>query len=350
MQHKKLIAAMVAAGLSMPALAVADMTIYGRAHLSADILDDGNDYNEFNVSSNSSRLGFKGERTFADGLTAMFQIEQEINYDTSGSSWASRDTFAGLKGDWGMLRIGKFDTPFKLARGPANFFGDQAGDLRNITRTNDHGRFDERFNNSIHYRTPSLSGLVWDIQYSNENGGSSTVEDAKNKAVSTSLGYSNGPFNVVVAYESQDIYSTDNYDYTADAWRLAAAYRITPDFRLAGFYQQTENTRGVEGQEADVFGIAGQYRISPSVYLNAHWFTLDSDLEKRDANLYAIGLEYRVDSALRFYGNLAFMDNDDNSSLTPWGAARSATPSAAEGVNARGETATAFSLGMRYDF
>lgn len=57
MQHKKLIAAMVAAGLSMPALAAADMTIYGRAHLSADILDDGNDYNEFNVSSNSSRLG-----------------------------------------------------------------------------------------------------------------------------------------------------------------------------------------------------------------------------------------------------------------------------------------------------
>ncbi|SEP99937.1 porin [Ectothiorhodospira magna] len=186
--------------------------------------------------------------------------------------------------------------------------------------------------------------------YSNENSGSSTVEDAKNKAVSTSLGYSNGPLNVVVAYESQDIYSTDNYDYTADAWRLAASYRITPDFRLAGFYQQTENTRGVEGQEADVFGIAGQYRISPSVYLNAHWFTLDSDLEKRDANLYAIGLEYRVDSALRFYGNLAFMDNDDNSGLTPWGAARSANLSGVEGVDARGETATAFSLGMRYDF
>ncbi|AHK79968.1 porin [Ectothiorhodospira haloalkaliphila] len=364
MHHKKLIAAMVAVGMSMPALAVADMTLYGRAHLSADILDDGDDYSEFNVSSNSSRLGFKGERQFADDLTAIFQIEQQIDFDDSGTEFATRDTFAGLKGDWGMLRVGKFDTPFKRARGPANFFGDQVGDMRNLTRTNDHGRFDERFRNSIHYRTPSLNGLVWDIQYSADNSGQSTVEDAENRAVSTSLGFRNGPVNVVLAYENQSIYrdagseyvinqntgdvvlrQTSGFDYNADAWRLAGSYQITPGFRLGGLYQVTESTRGVEDQEGKVWGLGGQYKASPNVYLNAHWFTLDSDLDDNDANLYAIGLEYRLDSALRFYGNIAVMDNDDDSSLTSWSAARTASPS-----GAAGEKATAFSLGMRYDF
>ncbi|MCG5525107.1 porin [Ectothiorhodospira haloalkaliphila] len=345
MHHKKLIAAMVAVGMSMPALAVADMTLYGRAHLSADILDDGDDYSEFNVSSNSSRLGFKGERQFADNVTAIFQIEQQIDFDDSGTEFATRDTFAGLKGDWGMLRVGKFDTPFKRARGPANFFGDQAGDMRNLTRTNDHGRFDERFRNSIHYRTPSLNGLVWDIQYSADNSGQSTVEDAENQAVSTSLGFRSGPVNLALAYENQSLYAENDYDYNADAWRLAGSYQITPEFRLGALYQVTESTRGVEDQEGKVYGFGGQYKASPNVYLNAHWLTLDSDLDDRDANLYAIGLEYRLDSALRFYGNIAVMDNDDDSSLTSWSAARTASPS-----GAAGEKATAFSLGMRYDF
>ncbi|MCG5516992.1 MULTISPECIES: porin [unclassified Ectothiorhodospira] len=367
MHHKKLIAAMVAVGVSMPALAVADMTLYGRAHLSADILDDGADYNEFNVSSNSSRLGFKGERQFADDLTAIFQIEQQIDFDDSGTEFATRDTFGGLKGDWGMLRVGKFDTPFKRARGPANFFGDQVGDMRNLTRTNDHGRFDERFKNSIHYRSPSFNGLVGDIQYSVDNSGQSTAEDAENRAVSTSLSFRNGPVNVVAAYENQSIYraegsqssfvvepdgnvtsvtsDVEGFDYDAEAWRLAGSYQITPVFRLGALYQVTESTRGVEDQEGKVYGLGGQYKASPNVYLNAHWFTLDSDLDDNDASLYAIGLEYRMDSALRFYGNIAVTDNDDNSSLTSWSAARSAGPG-----GAAGEKATAFSLGMRYDF
>ncbi|MCG5511588.1 porin [Ectothiorhodospira shaposhnikovii] len=340
MQHKKLIAAMVAAGLSMPALAVADITIYGRAHLSVDLLDDGADYSEVNISSNSSRLGFKGERQFTPELTAIFQIEQEIQFDSSESNetFTTRDTFAGLKGDWGMLRIGRFDTSFKRARDPANFFGDQVGDLRNIARTSDHGRFDERFRNALHYRSPSLNGFVWDLDFSTDHRNQTTAEGSDNRAFSTSLNYKNGPFTGAVAFERQNIENSPN----PEAWRLAAAYRITPEFTLAGFYQKSESAAENEGT---VVGVAGQYRLSPSMYLNAHYFALDSDLTDKDANLFALGLEYRVDRALRFYGNFAMMDNDDASALTPWSQARTSGPG---GV--AGETAKAFSLGMRYDF
>ncbi|WP_018955153.1 porin [Thioalkalivibrio sulfidiphilus] len=336
---KQVLVVAVAAALAVPVVAVAETTgsVYGRAHLSVDHLDNGDSYSEINVSSNSSRIGFKGEHRFNDDLTGIFQIEQEIFFDNEGSEWASRDTFAGLKGDWGMFRVGKFDTPFKRARGPANFFGDQVGDMRNITRVSAVGRFDERFRNSLHYRSPSMGGFVADLQYSPERSDSTTAEGSDNAGFSGSLGYRNGPLNAIVAYEVQNGASSD-----PDAVRLAASYQITSDLRLGALYQQTEASNGTEGT---AYGLGGSFRMSPSMYLNAHVFTLDSDVVDGDATMYAVGLEYRVDRALRFYGNVAVMDNQDASALTPWGAARSATPD-----GALGETATGVSLGMRYDF
>jgi predicted porin len=53
---KTLCALAVGATLLTPALAMAaDVKIYGRAHVSLDYLDDGADYNEVGLSSNSSR-------------------------------------------------------------------------------------------------------------------------------------------------------------------------------------------------------------------------------------------------------------------------------------------------------
>ncbi len=323
MNRHHLVTCLIAGGLLTPALATADWTLYGRAHLSADILDDGADYNEFNLSSNSSRLGFKGEREFREQLVAVFQIEQQVDFDTAddgGLTLATRDTFVGLKGDdWGMLRIGKFDTPFKRARGDANFFGDRVGDLRNLARSRAQtGRFDQRFNNSIHYRTPDFGGLTWDLQYSNETGDATTEDGAPNKGYSTALNLDMGDLSGALAYEKQEDGAVD-----PDAFRAVLAYSITPALRMAAFYQNSETTNG---DEADVYGLGGQFRLTPSLRLNGHLFQLDSDLNEADASMYAIGLEYRVDSDLRFYGDVAMVDNDDASQLTPWGQARSAGP------------------------
>ena len=150
---KTLCALAVGATLFTPALAMAaDVKVYGRAHVSLDYLDDGKDYNEVGLSSNSSRLGFKAEQKLENGMTVFGQIEQEINF-ASGSAnddleFATRDTFVGLKGDFGQARVGRFDSPFKAARGPVNFFGDQLGDIRNVTRAGNL-RFDERNANTI---------------------------------------------------------------------------------------------------------------------------------------------------------------------------------------------------------
>src|SRR5690606_27551832 len=148
---KKLIAMVVSAAAAIPAVATADVTVYGRAHISADLLDDGKDYSELNISSNSSRLGFKGNHEINPDLKAFFQIEQEVLFGSAGNSRLNtRDTFVGLSGDFGAVQAGRFDSPFKVARGPANLFGDQVGDMKNLARVG-NGKFDERYDNTLQY-------------------------------------------------------------------------------------------------------------------------------------------------------------------------------------------------------
>src|SRR5690554_1854178 len=225
---KKLIAIAVGAAAVMPALALADVSIYGRAHVSVDFLDDGADYSETNLSSNSSRIGFKGDHEINPSLKAFFQIEQQINFTTGnssgGSDFATRDTFVGLKGDnWGAVQAGRFDSPFKKARGPANLFGDQVGDMRNLTRTG-NARFDERFDNTVQYTTPSFGGFNLAVAYS-VYAGQSAVEDQDADAFSTSLNYAAGPFAASLAYEKVEEEADSRGE--RDAVRAAASYNLT---------------------------------------------------------------------------------------------------------------------------
>ena len=351
---KKLIAIVVGAAAVMPALAMADVSIYGRAHVSTDFLDDGADYSETNISSNSSRLGFKGDHQINPNLKAFFQIEQQINFssgssDDDSTNFATRDTFVGLEGgNWGSVQLGRFDSPFKVARGPANLFGDQVGDMRNLTRVG-NARFDERYDNTVQYTTPSLGGFNIKLAYSVYEG-QSVVEDEDSDAFSTSLNYASGPFEGSLAYETAE---ADTGRGERDGIRAAAAYKLTDAFKMVGFYQTTEYDDADATAEqrdlwtADVFGLGGEFKFAPNTALKAMYMTRDADADNADSDMWVLGVEHKLDKAVRVYANYAVVDNDDNVALTPWSQARSADP---DDADASGEKATGFTVGLRYDF
>ncbi|TVS13569.1 MAG: porin [Wenzhouxiangella sp.] len=321
---------------ALPAVALADVTVYGRANVSVDLLDDGADYSEVAMSSNSSRLGFRANRELEGGLTAMVQIEQEIDFSDSGSNWASRDTFVGLRGDFGMFRLGKFDTPFKRARGPANLFGDQVGDLRNLTRAG-NARFDERTPNTIHYQTPDFSGFRVNFAYSLHEGRDNRGLD--DEALSLSLTYQAGPLDLAAAYESFD---DDASRGGRDAFRFAIGYKIDA-LTLVGFFQTADHNN--DAFDSDVFGVGASYQISEKTLLKAHYFNRSADPADSDSALLAVGLEYRIARPLRILMNFASVANDDNANLTPWNQARTTGQ-----PGSFGDSASGFSLGLRYDF
>lgn len=200
------------AGLAAAAPAMAqNVTVYGRAHLSVDALDNGDDSGT-NVSSNSSRLDFRA------------------------GTWASRDSFVGLRGDFGQVRLGQFDTPLKAVRGKVDMFGDRIGDIRNLTRTSTSGGteanignvFDERYRNGIHYRSPKFSDFTFDLHYTPHNTTGATVDNVR-ESWSTSLSYEVKGLYAGLAYET---FEGDN-NLDPNAIRFGAYYAIN-NWRIAG--------------------------------------------------------------------------------------------------------------------
>lgn len=368
MKHSKTLMA-AAAALTLASGAQAQLKtdglleVYGRASLSVDQLDDGDKYQRANLSSNASRLGFRGSKKIGN-LTGIWQIEQEIQLNLSNSSGdtnnrlASRDTFAGLRGDFGTLRAGKFDTPFKVAREPFNLFGDQLGDLRNLTRVGD-ARFDERFNNMLEYQSPVVNGFQARLAYSFHAGSSATVTNGveqKDDATSMSLGYKAGNLDATLAFETYGANTATTGK--REATRAAISYKIGPALRLVGFYQTADSvstrTSGTApnvtttrtDESADVTGLGLEYTATPKVSLKAHYMDRNAKAANADATMYTVGAEYRYDKALRFYANYGSLDNGSAVKLTPWKEGRTAAPNA--GTN--GKTTSGLSIGMRYDF
>lgn len=331
---------------------------YGRAELSVDQLDDGNKYNRTNLSSNASRLGFKGSKKIGD-LTGIWQIEQQVDFNLGGTQGlATRDTFVGLRGDFGTFRAGKFDTPFKVARGPFNLFGDQVGDLRNLTRVG-QARFDERPTNTLEYQTPVKNGLQGKLAYSLHNGAnavtSSSGVETKDDIMSASLGYKLGNLDLILAVENYGAGTASTGK--REATRAAASYKVNSQLSLMGFYQSADSTTlavaaagsapavAAKNESADVTGLGFQYMASPTVALKAHYMNRKAEVANADSNMYTVGAEYRYDKALRFYANYASVKNDSGIALNPWTQGRTTTTAASSG-----KTSTGLSLGMRYDF
>lgn len=341
-----------ALALAISSQAMAEVTIYGRAHVSVDYLDDGAKYSKTNLSSNSSRLGFKGSHDISPDLKAFFQIEQQINFatgseDGDSGNFSTRDTFVGLSGNFGAVQMGRFDSPFKVARGPANLFGDQVGDMRNLTRVGD-ARFDERYDNTLQYTTPDLNGFRIKLAYSTYEGQNAVEDKDSSDAGSVALSYVRGPFEGALAYEKV---GKDSSKGKRDGLRLAAAYKLTDNFKMVGFYQNVDYKGGSNAAlrkqlSSDTYGLGGEYKLSSNTALKAMWMTRDADDSDYGADMWVVGVEHKLDKAVRVYANYAVTDNNKAAKLTPWRQARSAKP----GATVAGKEASGLSVGLRYDF
>ena len=132
---KKSLVALAIAGLSTAALAQSNVTIYGVADVSAQgysvskgkAISNSNGQTAqggtFNLTNNSSLMGFKGTEELGNGNKALFQIETNVNM-TGGSAVAAgngnaftsmRDSYVGLGTKYGNVLGGYLSTPYRTA-------------------------------------------------------------------------------------------------------------------------------------------------------------------------------------------------------------------------------------------
>lgn len=336
---------------AQPILAeTAGLNFYGRAHVSTDYLDDGED-SDLNVSSNSSRIGVRASTDLGNGLKGILQVETQINYDNGNGNLANRDTFVGLEGGFGRVRFGQIDTPLKQIRSAVDLFGDQIGDLRALTRLHSNtgapysGQdFDARFKNGIYYNTPAFGGgFVFNLHYTPEVKETTDLED-ESAAYSTSLTYEAGDLYLAVAHELWESLEDSN------AVRLGARYKLN-DWTFSGLFQQaTIKNLEDEEEEEDVqaFGVGASYKISSSWVAKGQFYNLNAkDREDGGTNLLAIGADYILSKQFRVLFAYAQADNEDAAAYRITGGGGYGDTSI---TTATGETASGLSVGFRYDF
>lgn len=323
-----------------------DVKFYGRAHASADYLDNG-EVSDLNVSSNSSRIGVRASTELADGLKGILQVETQINYDNGSGSLAARDSFVGLEGDFGRILFGQMDTPLKQIRSAVDAFGDQIGDLRNLTRLNGSTGapysgldFDARFKNGIYYNTPSFGGgLVVNLHYTPEVKEATDLED-ESAAYSVSFAYESGNLYLAIAQEQWE--STED----SSAVRLGARYKFT-NLTLNGLFQQATIKNLAEDEDVQVIGAGATYKISSAWIAKGQVYNLDAkDREDSSATLLAVGADYILSNQFRVLFAYAQTDNEEAAAyrITGGGGYGDAIATVV------GETASGLSVGFRYDF
>jgi predicted porin len=259
--------------------------------------------NRFRVTSGTSNIGFRGELAYNEHLKAWFQVECATNPDGDisvyAAPWASRNSAVGLKGDWGTLFWGQWDTPYYYAAvfvGPLrglNPFdnavtGNPGFNVPVVTTQGGRatGRFDAVFirrqGNSAQYWTPTWRGLSARLMVGlNESRTrASATEPGTNPWILSALAsYDFGPLSVRYAYQMHLDYfglswlggspgvTFTNPSSRDDGHEIVAWVKLPTGTRVAGIaerltYRTDEMTAGlVNSYQRDAILGAVQQRI-----------------------------------------------------------------------------------------
>jgi predicted porin len=357
--QKKLIALAIA-GLSGAAFAQSNVTIsgnldmgyYAQSMQTATIMDTkaGAAAN----GSSTSTFRFTGSESLGGGMTAGFQLENDLAAGASSSSSVinAGSSFLSLAGNWGSLKAGNVNTagltagttaqPFGTAIGGAysgafarlsragingtSAAGATAGYLaegENASTTAGaagiSGTRTVRVNSSLVYATPSFSGFAASLQWAAKNSDAAVVATG-NTAGFTGLGltYNNGPINVAYANEQVAVgavvptgggvpLGTVNEKVTHNL--LAGNYTFGPATVYAGWTSSKSNITG--NADSRSWNLALKYAVTGALSLMANVVKVDDKLVgNSDRNLNGLGLDYALSKRTTAYGRYETGDND----------------------------------------
>lgn len=175
--RKKLTALVLSA---LPLAAVADVSLYGEIkagvegrNIQLQLTEPLQNIQQPQVTKRKSRIrtkisdfgsfiGFKGSEDLGEGLKAVWQLEQDVSVAGGGATrWGNRESFVGLAGEFGTLRVGRVANQFddaSKAIDPWDSNNVVASQLGIFKRHDDMPV-------SVRYDSPEFSGFSGSVQF-----------------------------------------------------------------------------------------------------------------------------------------------------------------------------------------
>lgn len=345
----KLTSLVLAAALPVGAQAADNVTVYGKARMSVDATDNGTD-NLTNVSSNASRLGFKGIEDLGNGMKAFFQLETLVNLDDGAGSTGTlfgtfRNSYVGVATGFGSLLLGATDNPYKVATGKLDIYGDTMGDFNAIIgNVSGAGTpYDEREPNSIQYWSPNVEGFQFKAGYRVDED--ATVERDR---YSVNVTYENGPLFGSVAYEA---HKNDNVSGAGggdtDGLKVGLGYAFNEEKTKVGLvYEMLSEDNQATVLDRDAWYVALTHKVDNNTFKVAYANADDNDVgSNTGANWFAVGLDHSLSKRTTVYALYAKTNNDSGAQygLGTGGSSGAVKP-------AIGQDPSTISIGINHDF
>ena len=291
---KKILLVLVATSLLTSTALASNHIFYGKANLSINRTDQNNT-NDVDLNSNASRIGVKGSNPISDNLKAVYQIEYEIFIDdgndgtkievssedkNTGSEFKQRNSFIGLKGEFGKIIVGKHDTLVKLAQGKVDQFNDLSnGDIKNLLQG------ENRASNIIIYTSPVYNGFTTKFAFVPDE--ESTKSD---DMISASIRYQLGGLTLNAAHEDGR-----TIDPTVDSLiRIAAEYKFD-NLALGVLYQQADEINN----DQDAFIMSGNYKLKNGLIAKFQYG--ESDDEEETTKQIAVGADFKLNKQVKLF-------------------------------------------------
>jgi len=328
---KNIIALAIAGALAAPLAAQAEVTVYGKAHLSIDsvsesydsvhwvdannngIMDIGEvtvntnvsgDVNE--VNSRASRVGVKGSEDLGNGLKAVYGMEWEVSLDENSGINKGRNAFVGMAGGFGTVLAGKHDTPMKMSTAKLDMFSDESGDYNTTV-----GFHDVRANNAIAYVSPAFSGLT--IAAAIVPGETAGSADGFTDATSVAGMYSGGPLYAALAYEviTQDYLNAAYGNFFSDDF---VKTRAGVGYAMAGLKVGLVYEKQDFGSSADrdLFQIQAGYTMGANTFKAMYGSAGDlGDAKDTGRDTYAVGVDHAFSKTTKVYAQYTAINHND---------------------------------------
>jgi predicted porin len=339
-----------------------DVTLYGRVNMDFESVKNdrvpavttANSANR--VQSNASRIGVKGSKALGGDLSAIWQLEVQIDPANGGGTPfnGTRNSNIGLKSNFGTVFAGNWDTPYKVAHNKIELFDNaaifSATNLIGRSGANNAGNTavtavnnNTRQSSVLQYWTPNLNGFQGKIAFSPDSGQTTTTNKTK---LSLSGTYENDMLYGALAYESRPDQTTASM--TDNATRLVGAYKFDDGLVGLAYEHLSVGTAVATSESQGNWELAGQYKFGSS-NLGA-FYVRNGNLGARPntgADMYTLRYGYNFAKYIELYGAYTRLGNDASANYSTLTATAIGTVGAA---TTNGSTQTGLGMGMIYSF